>query len=40
MKYDEITLEQIDFISNTDVICDGDKKEVTLVERGDDLSIK
>lgn len=33
MKYDEITLEQIDFIRNTDVICDGDKKEVTLIER-------
>lgn len=33
MSYDEITLEQIDFMNNVDVICDADKKEVTLVER-------
>ena len=37
MSYDELTLEQIDFISNTDIICDADKKEITLVERGEEV---
>lgn len=37
MSYDEITLEQIEFLNNTDVICDADKKEVTLVERSTEV---
>ena len=37
MSYDELTLEQIEYINNTDIICDGDKKEVTLIERSTEV---
>lgn len=37
MKYNELTLEQIDFIRDTDIICDADKKEVILVERSNEV---
>lgn len=36
VKYEDLTLEQIDFIRDTDVVCDGDKKEVMLIERNNE----
>lgn len=36
VKYEDLTLEQIDFIRDTDVVCDGDKKEVILIERNNE----
>lgn len=35
INYDEITLEQIDFIKDADVICDADKKQVIIEENND-----
>lgn len=37
MSYEKITLEQIDLMNNVDIICDADKKEVTLVERSTEV---
>lgn len=36
INYNEITLEQIDFI-DADVICDADKKQVIIQERTDEV---
>lgn len=36
INYDEITLEEIEFIKDADVICDGDKKEIILIERNNE----
>lgn len=36
IKYEDLTLEQVEFIKSVDVVCDGDKKEVVLVGRVDE----
>lgn len=35
IKYENITLEQIEFIKDADIICDGDNQKVIIVERSD-----
>lgn len=37
INYDEITLEQMDYFIDADVICDADKKQVIIVERNEDI---
>ena len=34
INYDEVTLEQVDYIDG-DVVCDGDKKQIILEERSE-----